>query len=277
MKRNDERIEGRDLLLGRPEGASRAPPGVSSELRRTAEELRQAVEELRSASRDEELLRKILAAAQAAEPRPDEELLRELLEALRTLPGRAGAARPGDSAVAEDTLKAYVRELGERVLAAHRAADAATEAVAVLRGQTVAAREAFEETARRVGTDVAGLREASAKYERAARAASEEVLRRLQSLRPWRPWLAAPVAVAAAAGVLFLGALAQQEFGVMDGLRHKWNAYVAERYASPLAFCAARAKLDGEAVVCRLNVVPPTNVAVPSATAWPPEGFRTER
>ena len=181
MKRNDERIEGRDLLLGRPEGASRAPPGVSSELIRAAEELRQAVEELRSAirERDEELLRKILAAAQAAEPRPDEELLRELLEALRTLPGRAEAARPGDSAVAENTLKAYVRELGERVFAARRAADAATEAVAALRGQTVAAREAFEETARRVGTDVAGLREASAKYERAARAASEEVLRRV--------------------------------------------------------------------------------------------------
>ena len=117
------------------------------------------------------------------------------------------------------------------------AADAATEAVAALSGQTVAAREAFEETSRRVGTDVAGLREASAKYERAARAASEEVLRQLRS--PWRPWLAAPVAVAAAAGVLFLGALAQQEFG--DGLRR--NAYVAKRYASPIAYCAAKAKL----------------------------------
>ena len=251
MTRRDGRLEGRDLLLGRPEGASRAAQAVSAQ----AEELRRAVEDLRSAARerDEELLRKILAAVQARSP--DEELLRELLEALRT-------ADP-----------AHVRELGEHVLAAHRAADAATDAVAALRGQTVAAREAFEETSRRVGTDVAGLREASAKYERAARAASEEVLRRL----PRRPWLAAPVAIAAAAGVLFLGALAQQEFGVMDGLRHHWNAYVADRYASPIAFCAAKAELDGEAVVCRLNVVPPTGVAVPPAIAWPPEGSRTER
>ena len=70
-------LEGRDLLLWLPEGANRAPPGVSSrsaeEPIRTTEELRQAVEELRSAARerDEELLRKILAAAQAAEPRVD--------------------------------------------------------------------------------------------------------------------------------------------------------------------------------------------------------------
>ena len=259
MTRRDGRLEGRDLLLGRPEGASRAAQAVPAQ----AEELRRAVEDLRSAARerDEELLRKILAAVQARSP--DEELLRELLEALRT----ADPALAGDAA--------HVRELSEHVLAAHRAADAATDAVAALRGQTVAAREAFEETSRRVGTDVAGLREASAKYERAARAASEEVLRRLRS--PWRPWLAAPVAIAAAAGVLFLGALAQQEFGVMDGLRHHWNAYVADRYASPIAFCAAKAELDGEAVICRLNVVPPTGVAVPPAIAWPPEGSRAER
>ena len=264
MTGRDGKLEGRDLLLGRPEGTSRVPPGVSSQLIRTIEELRQAVEDLRSASRDEELLRKILEAVQAAEPRvgsvPDEELLRELLEALRTLPGRAEAARPGDSAVAEDTLKAYVRELGERVLAAHRAADAATDAVAALRGQTVAAREAFEETARRVGTDVAGLREASAKYERAARAASEEVLRRLRS--PWRPWLAVPGAVAAAAGVLLLGALAQMEFGVVTDLRREWNAYVAERYASLIAVCAAKANLDNDTVGCRLEIDPPP-VTVP--------------
>ena len=113
MTNENRDLEGRDLLLGRPESASRAPPGVSSELIRAAEELRQAVEELRSTARDEELLRKILAAAQAAEPRPDEELLRELLEALRTL----RADWPGDSAVSEDALKAHVRELGERVLA----------------------------------------------------------------------------------------------------------------------------------------------------------------
>ena len=273
-------MEGRDLLLGRPEGASRTSPGISSrsaeEMIRTTEELRQAVEDLRSAARerDEELLRKILEAVQAAEPRvdsvPQEELLRELLEALRTL-----RAQPGDSAVAEDAAR--VRELGERVLAAHRAADAVTEAVVALRDQTVAAREAFEETARRVGTDVAGLREASAKYERTARAASEEVLRRLRSLRPWRPWLAVPGAAAAAAGVLFLGALAQREFGVMDGLRHEWNAYVANRYAAPIAVCAAKAKLDGEAVVCRLNVVSPADISVPPAIAWPPEGSRAER
>ena len=271
MTRRDGNLEGRDLLLGRPEGAGRAQPGVSSrsaeELTRAAEQLRQAVEDLRSATRerDEELFRKILEAAQAAQP--DEELLRELLEALRTFRARTG--RPG--ALAEDALKAHVRELGEHVLAAHRAADAATGAVVAFRTQTVAAREAFEETARRVGTDVAGLREASAKYERAARAASEEVLRRLRSLRPWRPWLAVPGAVAAAAGVLFLGALAQREFGVMDDLRHEWNGYVANRYGAPIAVCAAKAKLDGEAVVCRLNVVPPANM--PPA----PEGSRAER
>ena len=97
MTNENRDLEGRDLLLGRPESASRAPPGVSSELIRAAEELRQAVEELRSTARDEELLRKILAAAQAEEPRPDEELLRELLEALRTLradwPGDFGGLR----------------------------------------------------------------------------------------------------------------------------------------------------------------------------------------
>ena len=273
MTRRDGRFEGRDLLLGRPEGASRSPQAVSSrsteELIRTAGELRQAVEELRSAirERDEEL--QILATAQAAQRRPDEALLREILDTLQTL--RA----PTDPALAEDT--AHVRELGEHVLAAHRAADAATEAVVALRTQTVVAREAFEETARRVGTDVAGLREASAKYERAARATAEDVLRRLRSLRRWRPWLAVPGAVVTTAGVLFLGALAQQEFGVVTGLRHEWNAYVAERYASQIAVCAAKAKLDNEAVTCRLNVVPPADVAVPPAIAWPPEGFGAER
>ena len=261
MTRRDGNLEGRDLLLGRPEGASRARPGVYSrsaeELTRAAEQLRQAVEELRSAARerDEELFRKILETAQAAQR--DEELFRELLEALRTL-----RARPGDSAVAEDALKAHVRELGEHVLAAHRAADAATGAVVAFRTQTVAAREAFEETARRVGTDVAGLREASAKYERAARAAAEEVLRRLRSLRPWRPWLAVPGAVAAVAGVLFLGALAQMEFGVVTDLRRDWNAYVAERYALLIAVCAAKANLDNDTVSCRLEIDPPP-VTVP--------------
>ena len=262
MTRRDGNLEGRDLLLGRPEGASRAQPGVSSrsaeELTRAAEQLRQAVEDLRSAARerDEELFRKILEAAQAAQP--DEELLRELLEALRTF--RARTSRPG--ALAEDALKAHVRELGEHVLAAHRAADAATGAGVAFRTQTVAAREAFEETARRVGTDVAGLREASAKYERAARAAAEEVLRRLRSLRPWRPWLAVPGAVAAVAGVLFLGALAQMEFGVVTDLRRDWNAYVAERYALLIAVCAAKANLDNDTVSCRLEI-DPAPVTVP--------------
>lgn len=241
-------LEGRDLLLGRPEGASRMPPGVSSqsaeELLRAAEGLRQAVEDLRSAARerDEDLLRKILAAAQAAEPRvdsiPQEELLRELLEALRTL--RADPAWPGDSTVAEDT--AHVRELGERVLAAHRAADAATEAVVALRGQAVA-----------------------------ARAASEEVLRRPL----WRPWLVVPGAVAAAVGVLFLGAVAQMEFGVVTDLRREWNAYVAERYASLIAVCAAKANLDNDTVSCRLEIDPPP-VTVPfypgGTIARPPGG-----
>ena len=65
----------------------------------------------------------------------------------------------------------------------------------------------------------------------------------------------------------------------MDGLRHEWNAYVAKRYASPIAYCAAKAKLGGEAVVCHLKVVPPADVAVPfhPAVARSPGSPRTER
>ena len=254
------KFDGRDLLVGRPEGAvGRSAAGAT----RTAE------------------------ATTSPTPGALDEAIREILDTVRATAARIDALQdaPGPE---HDAAKALAREaaaltqavedvrgtLAEAAEVASRqdgqasaGARALTEGAAALNTQGAALDKRLRTTGKQVeaaAQGIAEMKEAAAALDGRLRTHAEEVLRAAQRQR-WRPWLTG-LAIGAASFVFFVvGAVLQRETDVVSfgDPRHEWNDYVVEHYAPLLGICASKARLEDRLIGCRLEIEPSLDVTVP--------------
>ena len=266
-------FEGRDLLVGRPEGAEgRSTAGAAG------------------------------TPQAATSPKPDahDDAIRQILETVQATASRIEALQ--DAAAPEhETAEALAREtaaLTQAVddargalakaaeLAARRDGQAAAGARALAEGAAAlkAQGEALDKRLRATGRQAAAAAEGMAEMKQTAtvldsslRIHAENMFRINQNQR-WRPWLTG-LAIGAASFVFFaLGAVLQRETDVVSfgDPRHEWNDYVAEHYAPTLAVCASKARQHDQAIRCQMYVGPSRELTVPlypdvTLTEVPPE------
>ena len=252
-------FDGRDLLVGRPEGAEGRPAAGASGTPQ---------------------------AATSPQPGAHDDAIREILETVRTTADRIDALQeaPGPEHETADALARETAALMQAVedargaltkaaeLAARRdgAAEAArvlSEGVAALKAQGEALDKRLRATGRQAEAAAQGMAEmkqTATALESSLRIHAENMFRINQNQR-WRPWLTG-LAIAAASFVFFaLGAVLQREASVVSfgDPRHEWNDFVAEHYAPTLAACASEARTDNVIIGCRLRIHPSLDVTIP--------------
>ena len=255
-----DEFDGRDLLVGRPEGADGRQSAGATE---TA------------------------TATTSPQPGAHEDAIREILETVRATAARIDALQeaPGPE---HETAEALARETAALTRAVEVARGALAEAAELAEGQNrqaSAGARALAEGAAALKTQGAALDKrlrATGKQAEAAAAGmaemkqtamaldgrlrthAEEVLRAAQRQR-WRPWLTG-LAIGSASFVFFvLGAVLQRETDVVSfgDPRQEWNDYVAEHYAPTLAACTSRARHHDRIIRCQLHVGPARGWTVP--------------
>ena len=251
-------FEGRDLLVGRPEGAAveragtEATPAATSpqpgahneaiqEILATVQAIAARIDALQDAPGPEHEIAEALARETAALTQAVENARGALAKAAELAARRDGQTSAGARALAEGAaaLKAQGEALDKRLRATGRQAEAAAQ------GMTE-------------------MKQAATVLDSRLRTLAEDIFRITQRQR-WRPWLVG-LAIAAASFVFFtLGAVLQRETDVVSfgDPRHEWNEHVAERYAPTLAACASKARLHDQAIRCQLYVDPSREVTVP--------------
>ena len=269
-------FEDRDLLVGRQEGAadSGAPDpsqrgqssGVGSDATATAGES----------------LAHILATLR---------LMKARLDVLETLPEASEEATLALERAKVQLNKAVQDARGALAVAAvpdakrkQEAANSAallTDGAQALKDQAGEIEKRLEQSRKRetaVDGAVARLEEAAADLRESLGSLQSELDRRTAERRR-RRWLAGAVLAGAVAVSLVIGAVVERETGIaaLGDPRHLWVAYVARHYAPRLAECAARARVDGQGVVCRVAIRPPLAVTFPlhpggPVTIAPPDG-----
>ena len=262
-------FDGRDLLVGRPEGA---------EGRRSAGAAQAS------------------PAATSPQPGAHDDAIREILATVQATAARVDALQ--DAAVPEhETAEALARETGALTqavedargalakaaeLAARRDGQASAGARALAEGAAALKTqgEALDKRLRATGRQAAAAAEGMNEMKQTAmaldsnlRALAEDILRVNQDRRR-RLWLTG-LAIAAASFVFFvLGAVLQRETDVVSfgDPRHAWNEHVVEHFAPLLAACAAKARLEDKPIGCPLTIYPTREVAIP----FPPDVTLTE-
>ena len=273
-KSGESGFEGRDLLVGRPEGgaAGRPPAGAA----RTS------------------------PAATSPQPGAHDDAIREILEAVRATAARIDALQdaPGPEqetaeALARETMAltqavedargalAKAAELAARRDGAAEAGRVLAEGVATLKTQGEALDKSLHATGRLAEATARQAKENGWQAEIAAQGIAEmnrtarvlesslgihaENVSRFNQKQRWRPWLTG-LAIGAASFVFFaVGAVLQRETDVVSfgDPRHEWNKHVVEHFAPLLAACAAKARLEDKPVGCSLTIVPTRVVAIP--------------
>ena len=267
-------IAGRDLLVGRPEGAGgRSAAGVAG----------------------------TPPAATSPQPGAHDDAIREILETVRTTAARIDALQ-GVPRPEHETAEALARETAaltqaveDARVALANAAELATqrdgqasadgrtlaEAAAALKTQGAAldkrlratgkqaqanARQA-KETAGHAGIAAQGmteLKEAATALDSRLRTHAEVIVRIVDRHR-WRPWLVGLSLAAASFVFLVVGVVLQRATDVasLGDPHHEWNDYVVEHYAPLLGICASKARLEDRLIPCRLEIEPSLDVTVP--------------
>ena len=253
-------FDGRDLLVGRPEGGAGRPTAGAAG-----------------------------TSQEPTSPHPDahDDVIREILETVRATAARIDALEnaPGPADETADALARETAALTQAVEDARGALAKAAELAARRDGQASAGARALAEGAaalktqgealdkrlRATGRQAAAAAEGVAEMKQTATALNSslrihaENLFRINQNQRWRPWLIGP-GIAAASFVFFvLGAVVQRETDVVSfgDPRHEWNEHVVERYAPTLAACASRARLHEQAIRCYLHVDPSWDMTVP--------------
>ena len=259
-------FEGRDLLVGRPEGAegrqsggaAGAPPAaVAPQPDRHGDAIREILETVRATAARIDALQDVPEQEHeaAALTQAVEDARGALAEAAELAARRDGQASAGARALAEaaTSLKTQGEALDKRLRAAGTQAQANARQAKETAGHAETAAQGMldmKQTAMALDSRLCTL--------------GEDLLRisdRLR-LRRWRFGLG----VAAASFVFFvLGAVLQGETDVMSlgDPHHEWNGYVAEHYAPTLAACASKARQHDEAVRCQMYVGPSRELTVP--------------
>ena len=273
-------FDGRDLLVGRPEGAVEDRPAAEAADVPAATPTPQPAEPSPQPAAQDNAIAEILATVRATASR---------IDALRDEPG------PG-----HDTAEALAREaaaLTQAVADARGALAKATELAARRNGATEAARalagaaaalktqgEALDQRIRATDRQSAvaahsleDMNESATAFNDQLRTLRNDLLRISDKLR-WRHWRFG-FAVAGAELVFFgLGSVLQREADVVSfgDPRYAWNEFVAEHYAPSLAICASKARLDERTIRCGLDIDPALDVTVPfypgTLTKVPSEG-----
>ena len=257
-------FEGRDLLVGRPEGAEGRPaaeaaqppaaatslqPGAHDdairEILETVRETAARIDALQELAGPEHETSEVLTRETAALTQAVEDAGSTLAKAAELAAQRDGQASAGAKALADAaaTLKTQGEALGRRLRATDRQAEATAQRMAEMkRAATV-----LESTLR----------------------GHAENMSRMTDRQRWRPWLVG-LAIGAASFVFFvLGAVLQRETGVVSlgDPRHEWNEHVAEHFAPLLAACAVKARLEDKPIRCPLTILPTREVEIP----FPPD------
>ena len=267
-------FDGRDLLVGKPEGAEgRSAAGATGAAQSAAspqsaahdDAIREILETVRAtAARIDTLQESLgpehesaeaLARETAALTRAVEDARGALAEAAELAAQQDGQATTGAQALAKSV--AALRAQGEALDKRIRATGTQTQANA---------KQAKENTgqAEAAAQGIAEMKEAAAALDSRLRTHAEEVLRAAQRQR-WRPWLTG-LAIGAASFVFFVvGAVLQRETDVVSfgDPRQEWNDYVVEHYAPLLGICASKARLEDRLIGCRLEIEPSLDVTVP--------------
>ena len=256
----EDSFDGRDLLVGRPEGAeARSTTGAAGSP----------------------------PAATSPQPGTHDDAIQEILETVRVTAARIDAIRdaPGPDHEAAEALARGTAALTQAVddargtlskaaeLTARRdgqgsaGARAPAEGAAALRTQGEALDKRLRATGRQAqaaADGMAEMKQAATVLDSRLRTLAEDILRNVDRLRR-RPWLIG-LAIGAASFVFFvLGAVLQRETDVVSfgDPRHEWNEHVVERYAPTLAACASRARLHEQAIRCYLHIDPSWDMTVP--------------
>ena len=255
---NDD-FEGRDLLVGRPEGAegrpaagaAQPPPATTPQPDAQDDAIREILETVRATAARIDTLQEsagpehetteALARGTAVLTQAVENARGELARAEKLATRRDGQASAGAKALAEAAaaLKAQGEALDKRLRAADRESDAAIQGMAEMKR----AAQLLEGSLRDHAENMSGI------------------ARRLR----WRPRLVALAIGAASFVFLLLGAVLQRETGVVSlgDPSHEWNEHVAEHYAPLLAACAVKARLDDKPIRCPLTIHPTRAVEIP--------------
>ena len=271
-----DEFEGRDLLVGRPQGAE-GRPGAGAEQSPTAATSSQA-------TAHESTIREIL------------EKVRAMAAKIDTLPSATGPENETTEALARETAALALAQAVEdargslaetaefaaqREKKASSGAGVLTEGVAALdrRGKALAklirtTGQQAEETDRHVNESagqakevtkgMTGLKETAEALELSLRDHAQNVSRTTKRLR-WRPWLMG-LALGAVSFIFFVvGAVSQRETDVVSfgDPRHEWNEFVAEHYAPTIAACASEARTDNVIIRCRLRIRPRLDMTIP--------------
>ena len=252
-------FDGRDLLVGRPEGADgRMAAGAEGSAR----------------------------AASSPQPDSHDGAIAEILATVRVTAARIDALQdtPGPE---HDTAEALARETatltqavadarGALARTAEMAArrDGAAEAACALAGAAAALKtqgEALDQRIRATDRQSAVAAHSMEDMNQSALALGDQLrtlgndLLRISDRLQWRHWRFG-LGIAAASFVFFvLGAVLQRETDVVSfgDPRREWNNYVAEHYAPTLAACASEARTDNVIIGCRLRIHPTLDVTVP--------------
>ena len=271
-------FDGRDLLVGRPEGAEgRAAAGAvgtaqtaaspqpavqDAAIREILETVRTTaarIDALQEAPSPEDETTEVLVRQTAALTQAVEEARSTLAKAAELAAQQDGRATVAAQALAKSVaaLKAQGEALDKRIRATGTQAQANAKQAKENTGQAEATAQGLAE-----------MKEAAAALDSRLRTHAEEVLRAARRQR-WRPWLTG-LAVGSASFVFFVvGAVLQRETDVVSfgDPRHEWNEHVVEHFAPLLAACATKARLEDKPIGCPLTIYPTRQVAIP----FPPD------
>ena len=273
-------LDGRDLLVGRPEGAEgRAAAGAAGTAQVATSPQRgvhdDAIREILETVRATAVRIDALQEAPGPEHETAEALVRENAALSQAVEGARGALAKAAELAAQQDGQASA---GEQALA---------KSVAALKTQGAALDERIRATgtqaranagqAEAAAQGIAEIKEAAAALDSRLRTHAEEVMRGAQRQR-WRPWVTG-LAIGAASFVFFVvGAVLQRETDVVSfgDPRHEWNEHVVEHFAPLLAACATKARLEDKPIGCPLTIYPTRQVAIPfppdvTLTKVPPE------
>ena len=282
-----ESFEGRDLLVGRPEGAegrqsagaAATPPAATSpqpgahddairEILETVRATATRVDALQDAPGPEHESAEALTRETAALTQAVEDARGALAKSAELAARQDGQASAGARALAEAaaSLKTQGEALDKRLRATGQQAQANARQAKETAGHAEIAAEGMAE-----------MKRAATALDGSLRIHTENMFRITRRLR-WRPWLIG-LSVAAASFVFFVvGAVLQREANVMSfgDPRYAWNDFVAEHYAPTLAACTSRARQLDETVRCQMYVGPSPELTVPlypdvGLTKVPPE------
>ena len=280
----EDALDGRDLLVGRPEGAERGPPAATGKTVPTpptptpppATSPQPAAQDDGRDGAIAEILKTVRATAARIDALQDETgpahdtaetLARETAALTQAITGARGAlAKAAELAARRDGAAESARALTGAAAALNKEGEALDQRIRATDRQSAVAAHSMED-----------LNQSATALNDQLRTLGNDLLRISDRLR-WRHWRFG-LAVAAASFIFFaLGAVLQREADVMSfgDPRHAWNDFVAEHYAPTLAACASEARTGNLIIGCRIRIYPSLAVTIPlypdiTLTDVPPE------